>query len=99
LETVEALAMATGRNLLGVPVPHKLFVWYINLEDPMDEIVRRFSAAMLHFKIKAEDIAGQLFINSGRETDILVAEGTPKGRDCLISDPTAEAVIAQIIEH
>jgi hypothetical protein len=97
METVEALAMATGRKLLGASVPHKLVVWYINLEDPMDEIARRFSAAILHFKIKAEDIAGQLFINSGRETDILVAEGTQKG--VTVSDPTVEAVVAQIIEH
>jgi hypothetical protein len=74
LALVEAIAMATGRPLLGVPVPKRLRVWYWNGEDPKEETERRIAAILLHFKIPPEEIEGWLFTDSGRETPICIAE-------------------------
>ncbi|TGP22661.1 MULTISPECIES: AAA family ATPase [unclassified Mesorhizobium] len=54
----EALAMVTGRPLLDPDGPRTrpLRVWYVNCEDPQDEIDRRFHAAAKHFNITAEQI-------------------------------------------
>ena len=38
LALTEAIALATGRPLLGVEVPEKVNVWHYNLEDPLDEL-------------------------------------------------------------
>ena len=39
LALTEAIALATGRPLLGVEVPEKVNVWHYNLEDPLDEFL------------------------------------------------------------
>ena len=99
LDSVEAIAMVTGRPLLGVPVPKPLRVWYWNLEDPFDEIERRIAAILLHFKIDPAEIEGRLFVNSGRD-DPLVIAGMVKGsvtvRMPLIDALTAETVAREI---
>ena len=40
----EALAMVTGRPLLGDAPQGRLRVWLVNLEDPIDELRRRIAA-------------------------------------------------------
>ena len=55
---VEALAMATGRDLLGIMPPRRVRVWLWNGEDPYDELERRVGAACLHYKITPEEIDG-----------------------------------------
>jgi hypothetical protein len=52
---IEALAMASGRALLGVKPVRKLRVWYWNGEDPSEETDRRLAAACLHYGIKSEE--------------------------------------------
>jgi hypothetical protein len=74
LDLVELIAMASGRPLLGVPVPKQLRVWYWNLEDPYDEIERRIAAVLLHFNIDPAEIEGRLFVNSGRDDPLVIAE-------------------------
>lgn len=76
---VEALAMATGRPLLGVRSREPLTVWLVNLEDPREEIERRVAAACLHYGIGPEEIEGRLFIDSGREAEFVVARSTRQG--------------------
>src|SRR5262245_55521874 len=51
LALVEALAMATGRDLLGHCPRGKFRVWYVNLEDPLDEIDRRIGGILLRYGI------------------------------------------------
>ena len=51
LDMVEAIAMATARNLLGEQPEERLRVWYHNGEDPRDEIDRRLAAICQHYKI------------------------------------------------
>jgi hypothetical protein len=90
---VEALAQASGKPLLGIAPKHPLVVAYWNLEDPYDELVHRFEAAILHYGITQEDIAGRLFVNSGRDTPLIVAEMT-RG-EARILRPVINALIAE----
>jgi len=52
---VEAIAMASGHELLGIKPVKKLKVWYWNGEDPREEIDRRFAAICKHYGIKPEE--------------------------------------------
>jgi hypothetical protein len=90
LLTVEILAMVTGKNLLGELPVSPLRVWYINLEDPPDELQRRFAAACSHHGISPEDIGGRLFVNSGRETAIEIAQDDRSGLK--IAQPVIDAL-------
>ncbi len=45
LKVGEMLTMTTGRPLLGYAVRRPLRVWYINLEDSMEELQRRVTTA------------------------------------------------------
>jgi hypothetical protein len=48
----DAIAMATGRDLLGSKPSQRLRVWCWNGEDPSDEMDRRIAAICLHYKIE-----------------------------------------------
>ena len=74
LATVEALAMATGRKLLHDEPWERVRVWLWNGEDPKDELQRRIAAACLHYGISREEIAGRLFVDSGRNSGIVIAK-------------------------
>jgi hypothetical protein len=69
LVLVEAIAMVTGRDLLGHRPRGKFRVWYINGEDPRDEIDRRIGGILLRYGIAREEIEGRLFVDSGRDRD------------------------------
>jgi hypothetical protein len=71
---VEAVAMASGKDLLGVQPEPGLRVWYWNGEDPQDELQRRVQAIFKHYGIAAADIDGRLFLDSGRDLPIRIAE-------------------------
>jgi RecA-family ATPase len=74
-DMVEAIAMVTGRNLLGEQPEERLRVWFHNGEDPRDEIDRRLAAICQHFKIPQEELAGWLWTTSGNEFPLRVAKG------------------------
>jgi hypothetical protein len=94
LVLVEALALASGKPLLGIQ-PHGQFkVWLWNGEDPRDELERRIAAAMKHHGLTREDIGDRLFLDSGREMDIILASETRGG--CVISAPVVGALIETI---
>jgi hypothetical protein len=93
LDLVEAIAMATGINLLDVPVPERLRVAYWG-EDPADEIERRVGAILKHFKISREKIEGWLFVDSFRNQPLRVAS-LEKGE---IVFPDADALTKALIE-
>ena len=67
LQIVEALAIVTGRPLLGEEVKERTNVWLVNLEDPLEEIQRRVLASMRHYGIKPAEVQGRLFVNAGRD--------------------------------
>ena len=74
LELTEAIALATGRDLLGVPVRERVRVWHYNLEDPRDELLRRAWAICEHYGIDPSELEGWLFLDSGRDCKMIVAE-------------------------
>lgn len=72
LSVGEALAMATGRNLLGQEVPDgPKRVWLWNLEDDREELARIIQAACKHWSIGPEHIRDRLFVDSALEGAIL----------------------------
>jgi hypothetical protein len=67
LQIVEALAIATGRPLLGEEVHEPCNVWIVNLEDPLEEMQRRILASMRFYKITPDEVRGKLFVDAGRD--------------------------------
>ena len=97
LGIVEALAICTGRDLLGITPNERTKVWLWNGEDPLEELQRRVGAAMLHYGIKPEEVEGWLFLNSGRTSPIVIAEQTKDGAK--IALPVMDALEATIREN
>ena len=89
---VEAVAMASGRDLLGLRSREPLRVWYWGGEDPMDEIERRLGAILLHYGVSAGELGDRLFIDSGRDCEIVIATETRDG--AVIAEP----VLAELEE-
>jgi RecA-family ATPase len=79
LQIVEALAIVTGRPLLGEEVKERTNVWLVNLEDPLSEIQRRVLAAMRHYGIKPAEVEGRLFVNAGRDFSLKFGIQTREG--------------------
>lgn len=74
LTLVEALCLASGRELLGEWVPREgLRAWVYNLEDPRDEMDRRVIGAMIFHGIKPDEVEGKLFLDTGRERPLCTA--------------------------
>ena len=94
LKVVEALCIASGDPLLGVAPTERANVWFWNGEDPREEMDRRIMAAVLHYGLAPEKIVGRLFVDTGRETPIIIAEKTRDG--AIINAPVIEQVVATI---
>jgi hypothetical protein len=77
LALVEAVAVATGKALLGIATKTRR-VWYCNLEDPREEIERRIAAICLHFDLKPEELGDRLYFD-GREIEIVLATQNKSG--------------------
>lgn len=99
LTMVEALAMASNRPLLGVaPAERKaLNVALWNGEDPIDELERRMAGAVRHYGIDETTCPGGLFLLSGRDQPIVIAEMVK--HDLVVAKPMVEAVKAAIIKN
>jgi hypothetical protein len=91
LSLVEAVAMATGRPLLGPRPARPLRVWYWCGEDPIDELEKRIAAICLHYDIAPEEIGNRLFLDSGRDLEIVIAANERTGFK--IAVPVVNAVI------
>lgn len=91
---VEAISMGAGKPLLGVKPPQRLKVWLFNAEDPRDEMERRIMAACIHYRLSPKDIEGHLFLDTGREQELVVAIDDKRG--VKIQVPVVEAVVEQI---
>jgi len=72
--------MASARDLLAVGgIKSPLRVWYWNLEDPSDELTRRIQATAMRYGLDQTDIEDRLFVDTGREQELLIAESTRAG--------------------
>ena len=76
---VEALAIATGKPLLGEPVHERAPVWVVNLEDDLGEMQLRLAAAMNHYGLTHADIDGYFFMDGEDTIDIVMAAETRDG--------------------
>jgi hypothetical protein len=90
----EALAMVTGRPLLGDAPQGRLRVWLVNLEDPIDELRRRIAATALQYGIGKDDIGGRLYLDSGRDMAIVVATNSREG--VTVNRPVLDAIKREI---
>ena len=73
LTIIQALELVTGRQFLGDWNAGPLRVWLFNLEDERSELDRRIAAAMKHYAIEPQDIGGRLFVDTGREQQLILA--------------------------
>ena len=61
-----ALCLASGRPLLGKPLPRgPQAVWIFNLEDSLDELERQMAAACVFHRIGPDDCDDRLYLDSG----------------------------------
>lgn len=91
----EALSMTSGKQFLGTKPPQRMRVWLFNAEDPRDEMERRIMAACLHYNLKPKDVDGNLFLDTGREQELVVAIDDRRS-GVRIQVPIVEAVVEQI---
>lgn len=96
LQVVECISVATGRPLLGEPVHEQTNVWLINLEDPLEEMKLRVIAAMQAHGVTQDEVEGRLFVDAGRDFQILFAEQGAKGLS--VNDELVELMIQRIRE-
>jgi RecA-family ATPase len=75
LAMVEAVALATCHALLGEQPEERCRVWLHNGEDSREELNRRVVAICQHYKVPQEELQGWLFLTSGTEMALKVANG------------------------
>ncbi|WP_299807348.1 AAA family ATPase [Tardiphaga sp.] len=97
LIVTEALAMVSGKALLGIQPASRLRVWLWNLEDPQEEIDRHIQATGQRYKLTAEDIEGYLFVDSGREQRLVITVTDRTGTAIL--EPIVDALVAELIRR
>ena len=96
LTTVEALAIATGKKLIGQQVKERVNCWILNLEDPLEEMQLRLAAAMQHYGIDHSDIKDRLFMDAEDTVQLVMAA---EGRDGLLpNDALLEYMTKRISE-
>ena len=74
LTLVEAISIATNRNLLGLGPVTQGNVLIINNEDDDNELDRRIGAICIYYGISTSELNNKLFVRSGYEKPIKVAE-------------------------
>jgi hypothetical protein len=94
---VEGLALATGRDLLGVKPVERVPVWLLSLEEPFDEMERRIAAAAMRYGIKAEDLKDWLFVDGVPETPLIIARHGQRGVE-IVQEKVA-AIVECIERH
>jgi hypothetical protein len=88
----QAVALASGRPILGERVHQSAPAWIINLEDPLDELNRRLAACLRLHRLADAEIAGRVFLHSGRERRVCMAALDADGVS--VTRPDQEAVTA-----
>jgi DNA polymerase len=95
---VEALALTSGRPLLGEDVPHPLRVILINLEDTRNTMDKRILAVMKHYGLSKADIGDRLIVYAKRELKIKIARQLRSG-DVARNEQTIHALTRLAIEN
>ncbi len=97
LSVGEALAMATGRNLLGQEVPGgPKRVWLWNLEDDGEELARIIQAACKHWSIGPEHIRDHLYVDSALEGAVLKLATSTAAEGLTINRPLVDGLVDEM---
>jgi AAA domain len=98
LRCLQAISLATGRNLTGEHVFRRTRVLIISLEDDADELRRRVLAARLHHGVAAEELDGWLFLAApGGNAGKLMTQDARTGR--LTTGELAAHIEAVVAQH
>ena len=89
--------MVSGCGFLGKPTLREklLRVAYWNLEDPIDEIMRKIQAACMRHELRPDDINGRLFVKSARDQHCIIARMLPSGGGHIV-EPMVDAIIEDL---
>lgn len=96
LTLAEAIAFATGRDLLSDHLREQGRVWYIGLEDPLEEYQRRIAALAIHYGINPAELAS-LFLDSGRDQNFIIAHEGRNGIE--VAEPIVASVTDNILDN
>jgi hypothetical protein len=69
-------------------------VWFFNLEDPMEEMRRRIKATLQHHKIPVPSVANRIFIDSGRDKELIIAIRNRQGE--LVASPIVDPLVDEL---
>jgi len=96
LIATEALAMVSGKPLLGKAVTGDLRVWLWNLEDPLEETTKKIQATAIRYRLDRNDIGlgDRLFVDSGRSQPLVIAHTRKDGTE--IVSPVVDGLTAEI---
>jgi RecA-family ATPase len=97
LIVAEALAMVSGKGLLGVISDECLRVWVWNLDDPREETKRKIQAAGLHYDLNPGDIGDRLMVDSGRNQKLVIANTSRTGT--VIAHPVVDSLVEEMIKY
>lgn len=98
LELVEAVSMVVGRDLLTGQAIEPRTVWYVNLEDPLEELQRRVQAIAKHYRLTEADFGGRLYLDSGRTQPITLAD-EDRRQGIVVHRPLVQSVIRTLTTH
>jgi hypothetical protein len=98
LKLTEAVAMATGRPLLGVKIVGgtPLRVWYWNGEDSREELEKKVAAILLHYEIDPSELGDRLILDSGHDLPLRLVVPGEKGSHVI--DGAVSAFIEGVME-
>jgi AAA domain len=96
----EAVAMATGRNLLGIEPRGRQKVFYWNGDEPIAELQRRVAAICQHFKLRQAELDGWLFVTTALDFPIIVGTAEAQGSTPRSPDEAGLAKLCEFVgEH
>ena len=97
LVMAEALAMASGKPLLGIQPKAPVTVAYWNGEDPLDELKRRSGAIVHHYGLTHAEVGERYRLRSGRQMPIVLV--TESRGDLVIATPVVEKMVRLILKR
>ena len=98
LSLLDAVSFKVGRNLLTGEIldkPRRAWIW--NAEDDRDEMERRLVGICEHYGINRKSLDGWLFLDSGYELPLDLAQGN--GRTVTVQGPLIDRIAARVKER
>lgn len=99
LKLGECLAIATGRDLLGIQPRERTRVLYWNGDDPFVEVERQIHALCEHYGIDGRELLAQQWLFVGTRDKQPLCIGVMKGGSVVINDETVADLCTYINER